>query len=706
MLTVLSCIQDRHDLSLVLVAALMCAAGSWATIRLFRRGRISSGFEAIGWQFLTATAAGASVWCTHFIAMLAYEPGVTATFNPVLTIVSLLIAMAGCFAGFMIAGAIHKGWATVAGGVVVGLTVAGMHYAGMQAYGLEGIVNYDRSFVAASVILSVLLSVAALYVACLGYDRRSKFIATGLLMVGVVSLHFTGMAAVTVTPLSIGLYYADTATIQAMALAVATVGIIIIGTVIASYMIDNKTRERSVHDLQKMALSDGLTGLSNRAHLYELLEIAMWRAHRNRKSFALVAIDLDRFKEINDLRGHATGDETLKILSERMRRFAGEGCDVARVGGDEFMLIIPVDSDREAMHHQLSRLHYSITQPFQVDEFELSVGASIGVCIFPDDAKTQDQLINNTDLALYRAKNDRVEKICFFDQKMDEAVRHRRNLVADLRSAIANNQLELHYQVQTSVTSGHVTGYEALLRWHHPERGSISPAEFIPLAEENGLILQLGEWALRMACTQCAHLAPPLKIAVNLSPLQFLHPNLACLVREILAETGMKPECLELELTESAIISDKERTLATLEKIRKLGVTIALDDFGTGYSSLETLRAFPFDKIKLDRSFLMEVETSDQARSIIRAVLALGRSLNIPVLAEGIETRNQLDILRDEGCDTAQGFLLGRPVPLGQIEILADHPLGAIHLLRNTLWELRQAVETDETGDLTRQVAS
>jgi EAL domain-containing protein (putative c-di-GMP-specific phosphodiesterase class I) len=250
---------------------------------------------------------------------------------------------------------------------------------------------------------------------------------------------------------------------------------------------------------------------------------------------------------------------------------------------------------------------------------------------------------------------------------MDEAVRANRTLANDLRDAVENGQLDLHYQVQTSVSTGDIRGYEALLRWKHPTRGNISPAEFIPLAEENGLILPLGEWVLRTACAKAVSWDHPYKVAVNLSPVQFAHADLPKLVHEILLETGLKPSRLELEITETTIIADKIRTLNILRRIKALGVTIAIDDFGTGYSSLETLRAFPFDKIKLDRSFMSEVETSPQAKAIIRAVLALGQSLHIPVLAEGVETHSQLSILRAEGCNEAQGFLLGRPAPFGEI---------------------------------------
>jgi EAL domain-containing protein (putative c-di-GMP-specific phosphodiesterase class I) len=268
---------------------------------------------------------------------------------------------------------------------------------------------------------------------------------------------------------------------------------------------------------------------------------------------------------------------------------------------------------------------------------------------------------------LYRAIDDVTRATCFYEAHMDEASRARHTLGQDLRQAIELNQLELYYQVQTSVSTGEICGYEALLRWRHPVHGMVSPAEFIPIAEETGAIISIGEWVLRTACREAAGWSVPHKVAVNLSPLQFVNADLARLVHEVLLQTDLSPSRLELEITESTIIADKARTLHILRQIKSLGVTIAIDDFGTGYSSLSTLREFPFDKIKLDRSFMNEVEHNQQAKAVVRAVLSLGKTLEIKVLAEGVETAHQLAILRTEGCDEAQGYLLGKPQPIAQI---------------------------------------
>jgi diguanylate cyclase (GGDEF)-like protein len=697
MIRIFNCVIDQHSLWLVLVAAVLCVAGSWSVIRLYRRSRSATGAEALGWHFLTATAAGASIWATHFVAMIAYEPGAPVTFDPVLTILSLMVAMVGSFSGFLVAGMLPMRAGPAIGGAMVGLSVAVMHYTGMLAYRAQGVVEWDATYVVVSLLLAAAFTAAALHAASLTGLRHGKALSVSLMTVAIISLHFTGMTAFKLTPIVLYNNFSNPAAMQAMALSVALVSLMIVGAVLASYLIDSKTRSTSLSQLKHMALNDALTGLANRAAYNDHLAARIQLANSGGQKFALAAIDLDRFKEINDIRGHGVGDDALRMLAQRMRDFNDGNNFVARVGGDEFAFIMPADS-RSELRKTLMRLRAELLKPITLDGFDVSVGASIGVCIFPDDAEAIDSLVNNTDLALYRAKTEVSDKICFFDNVMDEAVRTRRALATELRQAIENDELEIFYQVQTLVSDETVSGYEALLRWKHPLRGYIPPAEFIPLAEDNGLILQLGEWVLRTVCTQCATLDMGGRIAVNLSPIQFLHPNLPGLVADILHDTGMRADKLELELTESAIIADKERTLVQLQEIRRLGVTIALDDFGTGYSSLDTLRAFPFDKIKLDRTFMDRIETSQQARSIVRAVLALGRSLEIPVLAEGIETSDQLSILREEGCSSAQGYYLGRPAPLTNVLSIRSEKAQAAEL-RAVLEQLRSGGTPAEVSD-------
>ncbi|MBB6486753.1 bifunctional diguanylate cyclase/phosphodiesterase [Rhizobium lusitanum] len=663
---VLSCIVTAHNLWLVFLAAFVCVSGGWITLNLLRRAEKTHGLQRGGWIFLTGVAAGASIWCTHFIAMLAYEVGAPVAFDPILTMASFLLAIAGCSGGFAITLSRRPNIAPELGGAVVGLAIAIMHYTGMMAYHVDGIVDWDRTYVFASVVLSVTFAVLALNQAIRRSWRFAPLAALGFFVLAVVSLHFTAMTAVSVTPLATGAGIVDSYALQAMAVAVAGGGLLVIGTGVASYMIDERASRESIQKLQHMALNDILTGMPNRGSFSDYLSSALEHAKEDSAKLAVIGIDLDRFKEINDLRGHKAGDQALKAIGRRLLRVVKDGEFVARVGGDEFAAAKRFEHQSELLDF-VARLEKTLFEPIRIDDFETVTGASIGVAIYPDDGIDQERLISNADLAMYRAKADVGRAVCFYESKMDEAARARHTLAQDLRRAVELNQLDLHYQVQTSVQTGEICGYEVLLRWNHPERGAVPPSEFIPIAEESGTILVIGEWVLRNACKQAAAWSKPYKIAVNLSPVQFAHADLAKLIQSILIETGLSPSRLELEITESTIIADKTRTLHVLRQIRALGVTIAIDDFGTGYSSLDTLRSFPFDKIKLDRSFMNEVDNSIQAKAIVRAVLTLGKSLDIPVLAEGVETNHQLEILRVEGCDEAQGFFLGRPKPVGQI---------------------------------------
>jgi diguanylate cyclase (GGDEF)-like protein/PAS domain S-box-containing protein len=433
---------------------------------------------------------------------------------------------------------------------------------------------------------------------------------------------------------------------------------------------DITERLRSEEKIAFMARHDALTGLPNRSEFSERLAHELAVAKRAGTQVAVIGIDLDKFKEINDQRGHSAGDQVLIKLAEGMSAILQEDEFVSRFGGDEFAAVKQF-ADIGDLHDFIARLEASLTAEFKIDGFDIYSEASIGVAIYPQDGATGELLLANADLAMYRAKATLSERICFYEMAMDEAARDRRKIATDLWLAIDRHELHLHYQVQKSVLTGDVTGHEVLLRWQHPTRGNVPPGDFISIAEECGAIVPIGEWVLREACKEAAGWADKHKIAVNLSPIQIGHQDIARLVHSVLLETGLEPWRLELEITESSIIVDKERALHTLRQVKNLGVSIAIDDFGTGYSSLETLRAFPFDKIKLDRSFMNEVETSDQAKAIIRAIVALGQSLSIPVLAEGVETDVQLGILFDEGCDEAQGYLLGRPMPMRSRKIAA-----------------------------------
>ena len=425
---------------------------------------------------------------------------------------------------------------------------------------------------------------------------------------------------------------------------------------------DITERKQAEARIQHMAHYDALTDLPNRAAFVEHLARTIDAARANHESFAVLSIDLDRFKEVNDVFGHAVGDDVLRELSQQLRALAGDAY-LARLGGDEFTLITP-NGDHPALAEILAgRLHAAVATDLERNGQHLRVGISIGIAIFPADGTDATALLNNADAALTRAKAAGRGKTRFFEIEMDNRLRERRTIQHELASAIARDELRLYYQPLAKI-DGEVIGFEALVRWQHPQRGMVSPATFIPVAEESGLIMQIGEWVLREACREAASWSHPLQIAVNLSPIQFRHGDLAGLVHSLLLETGLSPTRLELEITEGVLVEDFARSVAILRRLKTLGVRIAMDDFGTGYSSLSYLQAFPFDKIKIDQSFISNVKSNPQSAAIVRAVIGLAHGLNLPVLAEGVETKSQLEFLATESCDEVQGYLLGRPQPI------------------------------------------
>jgi diguanylate cyclase (GGDEF)-like protein/PAS domain S-box-containing protein len=424
---------------------------------------------------------------------------------------------------------------------------------------------------------------------------------------------------------------------------------------------DVTERKRAEARIEHMARHDALTDLPNRAAFTEHLEVTLQHAAAAQENFAVICLDLDRFKEVNDIFGHSVGDMLLCEVARRLQR-AIQGVFIARVGGDEFTVIIdgPQPATAEALADTLIAVG---EKEFLIEGHPLRVGVTIGVAIFPADGADATTLLGNADAALYRAKAEARGSIRFFEAQMDQRLRERRALQQDLRSAAGCGELELYYQPQALI-GGEVVGFEALLRWNHPSRGLVLPGTFVPIAEESGLIVAIGEWVLREACREAASWPQPLGIAINLSPVQFQHGDLPGLLHSILLETGLAPGRLELEITENVLIGDFSRAVSILRRLKLLGVRIAMDDFGTGYSSLSYLQSFPFDKIKIDQTFISNLEHHPQSATIIRAVIGLGRGLDVPILAEGVETKEQLEFLTREACGEVQGYLIGVPLPI------------------------------------------
>ncbi|MEH0199173.1 EAL domain-containing protein [Caulobacter sp. CCNWLY153] len=780
MLKVLTCLTGQHDFRLVLVAGLVCFAACFTAFRLFSRLRGARGLVRGAWLLLTGLVAGSGVWATHFIAMVAYDPGLKTGYSPAGTLLSLMIAVLFMAAGFAVASAERTRTNDCAGGLLLGLGIGAMHYTGMSAFVTQGYVLWEQATVAASVVIGVSFSAIALVIAGRARSLTKQLIGGTVLTLGVCGLHFTGMGAVTIMP-DVNVVVPEQLLSGAMlTLAVTAItGLIILGglgavtiesstsrsaldrirrlanaayegivvvqdgrindanaafcelagaslddlvgkplytsmltfdgkeparegvrregllqpleggraipvEVFSRLMDDGARTETSgltvlaIRDLRErrsaeekiryLAEHDGLTGLPNRNSLQARLAAALERVEASGETLSLVCIDLDHFKEANDLHGHLAGDALLVEAARRLQDSVTAPSFAARLGGDEFILVQIAAGDQPAAAAELAgRVLEQLSVPAVYEGQDLAMGASLGVSLFPDDGRTAEALLANADMALYRAKESGRGVYRFFKREMDETIRERRTLARELRQAITDEELVVFYQPLARAADGEVCGFEALVRWKHPVRGMVPPLDFIPVAEENGLITQLGEWVLRRACADAASWDRPLRIAVNLSPLQLNQPNLPTLVHEVLIATGLSPSRLELEITESALFKDYQRALDNLRRLKALGVRIAMDDFGTGFSSLSTLQSFPFDKIKIDKSFVENIHRHDRATVIVRAVLGLGRSLEIPVVAEGVETQEQIDFLRGESCAELQGYAIGRPGPIDSL---------------------------------------
>ncbi len=663
---ILLCLRE-HNPWLATLAVVICVAGSWVSIRLFERARQETSRRRVGWLFLTGVAAGGAIWCTHFIAMLSFNPHSDVTFAPLWTGASFFIAIFGTVMGFGIA-CIQRFHRTVElGGAVIGLAIATMHYTGMMAYAINGLILWDPVFVSISVVCGAGFGALATRFS-VKYAKAGNHIgAVSFLVLSILSMHFFGMTAMDLRPFFWAENSAFGADMAALAGSIGGVGFLVVGMGVACILLDQEIRDEATLRLRRMAMHDPLTGLPNRAYLAEFLDNAVEEALQTGARLLVVAMDLNRFKDINDRFGHEAGDEALLVFSRRVSAQMDNDAFLARVGGDEFIIVKMCGPDCR-IEDFVRCIELSVAETTTVRGIETMLGASLGVAVFPNDGSDAENLIKAADLAMYRAKQDPMSNLFYFEPELDNIARRKRELASDLACAIENDELKLFYQVQKNILHNKIIGHEALLRWNHPAHGMISPAEFIPLAEESGLIVKIGEWVLCRACLDAARWNNEHRVAVNISAIQFAKGSIDAIIENALWQSGLAASRLEIEITESVLMSDTERTIDILQKIKALGVSVAMDDFGTGHSSLANLETFSFDKIKLDRGFVGKVDHSKEAQAIIRAVLALGASLNIPVLAEGVESEEQRKFLLSEGCYEAQGFLFGKPEPIDRIE--------------------------------------
>jgi len=798
MYQVLNCLVTEHDWRLVVLGGTICWLASTVAVSLYHRARASQGRTRAIWVCLDAAVGGCGIWATHFVAMLAYDPGSGAGYNIPVTLISLIFAVSIAAVGLSIA-LLNDRRSTIAmGGAVVGLGVAAMHYTGMMALELPARIVWSPGIVLASIVFGSLFAAIALVVAARKDDRNHTLAATGLLTIAIVSHHFTAMGAVTLVPDPT--LVADELTISPTALSFLTAvaaftilgisfvaalldrrssselhqqkvlldsaignmsqglcmfdadgrillfndryremmdrtGIRLQGRLLIDVLQDQKSAgkwdgdpeeffnmvvaaakagesltrvvtrngramrvvdqpkkgggwvatfeditewQQAQEQITHMARHDALTNLPNRTLFREQLEKAL-RLVKRSDQLAVFCLDLDHFKEINDSLGHPVGDALLKEVARRLGECITEHDTVARLGGDEFAIVqFCSDCDPSAVALLASQIVEKICAPYDIGGHQLVVGVSIGISLAPEDGKNPDELLKKADLALYRAKADGRGTYRYFETGMDARAQARRVLELDLRAALKRDEFEVYYQPIRDVASDSVVAFEALVRWNHSLRGMIAPLNFIPLAEETGLIIPLGDWVLRQACLDASGWSEDITVAVNLSPVQFKNPNLVSSVKAALQASGLPADRLELEITESVLLQNSETTLAVLHELRGFGVRISLDDFGTGYSSLSYLRSFPFDKIKIDRSFVTDLATRADSMAIVRAVTGLGKSLGIVTTAEGVETEAQFDLLRREGCTQAQGYLFSQPRPAAEVQAMLSRPRARI----------------------------
>ncbi|MDA9400015.1 bifunctional diguanylate cyclase/phosphodiesterase [Bradyrhizobium sp. CCBAU 45389] len=829
MFRVFSCLTAEHDWRLVVLAGLVCFVASIVAASIFHRAIATRARRRWIWIAIAGAAIGYGIWATHFVAMLAYEPGVTTGYGLLLTAFSLAVAMLLTSVGFGVAVGTSGRWGAMAGGVIVGGGIASMHYLGMWALEVPGRVAWSVDLVFVSIILGMCLGYAALAVALTYQGYRGTLAAAVLLTLAIVSHHFTAMGAVQITPDPTLATDSLSLSPAFLALAIAGVALSVLGMSLIGVVADRRmasrtarfeeiisqlsvarqqledsqqelqdqtlrldtainhmveglcmfdadkrlvvcneryarlyqlppellrtgtshtdiirhrivkgilkgdssegaaeqfisklaalpfdavssridefadgrlicvTRQpmagggwvathldvteqrRSEAKITHMAQHDALTDLPNRVLLRERMEHAIAVTRNGGLDLAVLMLDLDRFKEVNDTLGHPAGDALLRAVSARLRECVTETALIARLGGDEFAVIDYVTNPAVEAAALAENIRKALCQPFDLGDHRVTVGTSIGIAIAPRDGNDSDVILKSADLALYSAKSGGRGAFRFFEPELDELMHARRNLERDMRDALAGRQFELHYQPFLSAASGETCGFEALLRWHHPQRGLVLPGEFIPLAEETGLIVPLGEWVLRTACAEAATWPAHARIAINLSPAQFRSKELVPVIVGALASSGLAPHRLELEVTETVIMHDSEAVFAVLAQLRELGVRIALDDFGTGYSSLSFLQRFPFDKVKIDRSFVAELSSPRaDARHLARAVVRFAVSLGKTTTAEGVETKEQLDILREEGCVETQGYYFSRPMPASDVARLLRRDEAAI----------------------------
>ncbi len=677
-------LMSSYDQLLVIVSFIVAFLASYTALDMAGRVATSTGEVALVWLFGGGFAMGVGIWSMHFIGMLAMSLPMVMSYSASLTVLSMVIAVAASIFALWIVCYGELPWYRLCGGaIVMGSGVVAMHYTGMAALMVNPGIVWDWRWIWLSVAIALGASGAALWLAFhlrRGTGRLALMRSGAALIMGIAiaGMHYTGMAAASFPASSHATHLGVNSSWLAILVVVVTLAIL--GITLLVSMLDARLQARTSvlasslaeanRELAQLALHDNLTRLPNRILLEDRLDQAINKASRENSKFALMFMDLDGFKAVNDAFGHHIGDSLLIAVTERMKEIVQGHHTLARLGGDEFVLLIEIEDPNDAAT-VADALVKAVERPFDISRYELVVSLSIGIAVFPGDGIDERELMFNADAAMYHTKNNGRNGHSFFQPSMNTIAQNQLQLINDLWLAKDNNELCLFYQPKFCAPRGPIIGFEALLRWQHPRRGLLAPDVFLPLAEKTGLIVTMGNWVIDEACRQLRewHLQgnTDWSVAVNLPALQFEQAGLVETVVNALETHRIPPELLTLEVTETTARRDPDESVRILTELTELGVKASIDDFGTGYSSLLYLKRLPASELKIDRAFVNELQAQTEDATIVTAIVALAQTLNLKVVAEGVETAEQQEFLTGLGCNTLQGYLLGRPVPPDQV---------------------------------------
>ena len=682
---------SQYDQLLVVISFVVAILASYTALNMAGRVVGSTGIAARVWLTGGSIAMGIGIWAMHFIGMLAMDVSMRLNYDLMQTALSMFIAIgASLFALWLVSRDHLRRRRLFTGAVILGSGIVAMHYTGMAALQVEPAIVWDMRWVALSVVIALLASLAALW---LTFRLRRDAAQVALMRAGaavlmgmaIAGMHYTGMKAAQF-PVQVHMHHQGVNG-SWLAVLVSVVALSILGITLLVSMFDARLQARTAllasslaeanRELAQLALHDTLTRLPNRVLLEDRLDQAINKADREGKLFALLFMDLDGFKAVNDAYGHDTGDKLLIAVTERLEQPLKGQYTLARIGGDEFVLLAEIDTPNDAASLASALVHV-IDQPFSLELYDLVVTLSVGIAIYPHDGKNQRELMFNADAAMYHTKHMGRNGYHFFQPSMNTLAQKQLQLMNDLWLALDRQELHLVYQPKFQAPVGPIVGFEALLRWQHPSQGLLCPDQFLPLAEKSGLIIPIGNWVIDEACRQLRvwHLEGHTEwsMAVNLSTLQFEQPLLVETVMSSLARHRIPPHTLILEVTETTAMNNPDESVRVLTELTQAGVKASIDDFGTGYSSLLYLKKLPACELKIDRAFVKDLKGEGDDATIVAAIVALAKTLNLKVVAEGVETQEQQAFLTRLGCNTLQGYLLGKPVSAQTIKAMSQDP--------------------------------